>query len=84
MNILLGKNSPKSTVRDVFPNLSYINCLVHLYVEILQFFKLSILLWVVRMVCVSPFWTGVLGEIATAVGIQISFISILTPYHLIK
>lgn len=67
------RNSPKSTVRDVFPNLSYINCLVHLYVEILQFFRLSILLWVVRMVCVSPFWTGVLGETETAVGIQTSF-----------
>ena len=68
-------NLPESTVRDVFPSFSYINCLVHLYVEILQFLMLSILLWAVRIVCVSPFWIGVFGDTVTAIT-QIYFIKI--------
>jgi len=34
---------PVSIVLEVFPSLSNINCLVHLYVEMLQFFIVSIL-----------------------------------------
>lgn len=54
------KNRPASTVLDDLPNFSNINCLVHLYVEMDQFFKFSILDEVFNTVA-SSFCIGLVG-----------------------
>lgn len=52
---------PVSTVRDDFPSFSNINCLVHLYVDILQFLIVSILDACDLINAESPFWDGLVG-----------------------